>query len=99
MKAYTTESAPLYAPGVVDAVNRAQAVLKAARQADALIVHTNIRYHSKHFIDGGIWVQKAPVMKAMVEGNPLSEFCDEVLPLESELVVSKQYASAFLART
>lgn len=95
MQGYTTEGAPLYAPGVVEAVGRAQSVLQAAREAGALIVHTNIRYQPGHFLDGGIWVQKAPVMKDMVEGNPLAEFCNEVRPLDSELVISKQYASAF----
>ena len=95
MKAYTTEGAPLYAPGVIEAVSRAQSILQVARETGALIVHTNIRYHPGHFLDGGIWVQKAPVMRAMVEGNPLAEFCDEVIPLETELVISKQYPSAF----
>lgn len=99
MKAYTTEGAPLYAPGVIEALTRAQSVLLAARETGVLIVHTNIRYQSGLFLDGGIWVQKAPVMKAMVEGNPLAEFCDEVTPQETELVISKQYASAFFGTT
>lgn len=94
-KAYTTKGAPLYAPGVPDAAKQAQFVLQAARDKGQLVIHTNIRYHSGHFIDGGIWVKKAPVMKDMVDGNPLAEFCDEVVPQETELVISKQYASAF----
>ncbi|OEY65944.1 N-carbamoylsarcosine amidohydrolase [Marinobacter sp. X15-166B] len=96
-KAYTTEGAPLYAPGVPDAVRQAQSVLQVARDQGELIIHTNIRYHPGNFLDGGIWVKKAPVMKDMVDGNPLAAFCDEVLPLDSELVISKQYASAFFA--
>ena len=42
-----------------------------------------------------MWVKKSPVMKAMVEGNVLAEFCDEVQPEKGELVIVKQYASAF----
>ena len=34
-------------------------------------------------------------MKAMVEGNVLAEFCDGVEPKDGELVIVKQYASAF----
>lgn len=34
-------------------------------------------------------------MKSMVEGNPQAAFCESVAPLQEELVISKQYASAF----
>ncbi|WP_223454555.1 N-carbamoylsarcosine amidohydrolase [Pseudomonas sp. GL-RE-19] len=95
MQGYTTRGAPLYAPGVVDAVAESVALLAKARQAGIPVIHTNIRYHPDHFADGGMWVKKAPVMKDMVEGNPLAAFCPEVLPLAEEVVLSKQYASAF----
>ncbi|WP_062268291.1 N-carbamoylsarcosine amidohydrolase [Endozoicomonas arenosclerae] len=95
MEAYTTPGAPLYAPDVVEAVSRAGKILESARLAGARIIHTNIRYQPDTFQDGGIWVKKAPVMKDMVEGNPLAEFCQEVMPLTSELVISKQYPSSF----
>ena len=95
MQGYTTEGAPLYAPGVVSAVAETVDLLEAARRSGIPVVHTNIRYHPGHFADGGMWVRKAPVMKDMVEGNPLAAFCPEVTPLEHEVVISKQYASAF----
>ena len=95
MQGYTTEGAPLYAPGVVSAVAETVDLLEAARRASIPVVHTNIRYHPGHFADGGMWVRKAPVMKDMVEGNPLAAFCPEVAPLDHEVVISKQYASSF----
>lgn len=95
MQGYTTEGAPLYAPGVVRAVAETVELLDAARRHGVPVVHTNIRYHPGHFADGGMWVRKAPVMKDMVEGNPLAAFCPEVVPLPEEVVISKQYASAF----
>ncbi|HCE41871.1 MAG TPA: isochorismatase, partial [Alcanivorax sp.] len=73
--------------------------LAAAREAGIPVIHTNIRYQPGRFLDGGIWVKKAPVMKAMVEGNPLAAFCDEVAPDDQELVITKQYASAFFGTT
>ncbi|EWY39461.1 isochorismatase hydrolase [Skermanella stibiiresistens SB22] len=95
LRGYTTEGAALFAPGVVTAVAETVELLEAARSNGIPVVHTNIRYHPGHFADGGVWVRKAPVMRDMVEGNPLAEFCPEVAPLPGEVVFSKQYASAF----
>lgn len=95
LKGYTIEGSPLYAPGVVDAVARTPHLIEAARRAGVPVIHTRILYLAENCADGGTWVQKAPVMKAMVEGNELAEFCDEVVPAAGELVIVKQYASAF----
>jgi len=95
VKAYTTFGAPLYAPGVVEAVARTPALLRVARDQGIPVIHTRILYLAENCADGGVWVKKSPVMKAMVEGNVLAEFCDEVAPASGELVVVKQYASAF----
>ncbi|WP_296260398.1 MULTISPECIES: N-carbamoylsarcosine amidohydrolase [unclassified Pseudomonas] len=95
MQGYTQAGAALYAPGVVSAVAESVALLASARQHGIPVVHTNIRYHPTHFADGGMWVKKAPVMKDMVQGNPLAAFCEQVLPLPEEVVISKQYASSF----
>ncbi|HAT4913769.1 TPA: isochorismatase family protein [Serratia marcescens] len=95
MQAYTTEGAPLFAPGVVSAVEESRELLACARRTGIPVIHTHIRYHAGHFADGGLWVKKAPVMKDMVAGNPLAAFCPPVAPLANEVVLSKQYASAF----
>ncbi|MFW7203388.1 N-carbamoylsarcosine amidohydrolase [Serratia sp. BNK-17] len=95
MQAYTTEGAPLFAPGVVSAVEESRELLACARRTGIPVIHTHIRYHAGHFADGGLWVKKAPVMKDMVKGNPLAAFCPPVAPLGDEVVLSKQYASAF----
>ena len=95
MQGYTTPGSPLFAPGVVEAVAKMPLLLDTARQADIPVIHTNILFYAPDQSDGGTWVKKAPVMRAMVPGNPYAEFCEEVIPSESELVVTKQYASAF----
>ncbi|MGP3038221.1 N-carbamoylsarcosine amidohydrolase [Serratia nevei] len=95
MQAYTTEGAPLFAPGVVSALEESRELLACARRTGIPVIHTHIRYHAGHFADGGLWVKKAPVMKDMVAGNPLAAFCPPVAPLADEVVLSKQYASAF----
>ncbi|MBH3018856.1 N-carbamoylsarcosine amidohydrolase [Serratia ureilytica] len=95
MQAYTTEGAPLFAPGVVSAVEESRELLACARRTGIPVIHTHIRYHAGHFADGGLWVKKAPVMKDMGAGNPRAAFCPPVAPLADEVVLSKQYASAF----
>jgi maleamate amidohydrolase len=94
MRAYTTPGAPLYAPGVVAAVRESRDLLGRARAVGVAVIHTNVRY-GPDCADGGMFVRKIPALRAMVEGNPLAEFCDEVAPLATETVISKQYASAF----
>ncbi|MFJ4172055.1 N-carbamoylsarcosine amidohydrolase [Paenarthrobacter sp. NPDC089714] len=95
VKGYTTEESPLYAPGVVEAVRRAPELLSAARRAGAPVTHTNILFRDPDFADAGMWAKKAPIVKLLVPGNPLSEFCDEAVPAEGELVFTKHYPSAF----
>ncbi|MGP8289169.1 N-carbamoylsarcosine amidohydrolase [Vreelandella zhanjiangensis] len=95
MQGYVLKESPLYAPGVVEAVANMPPLLDAARQGGTPVIHTNILYHAPDQIDGGIWVKKSPVMRAMVAGNPFAEFCTEVVPDSTEPVITKQYASAF----
>lgn len=95
LQGYTTEGAPLYAPGVVDAVEQMHDVLKAARNHNMMIIHTQVRYNPHTFADGGIWTKKAPVLKSLVEGDPYAEFCEGMEPREDELLITKNYASAF----
>lgn len=93
--AYTYEDSPLYAPGAVDALPHIQRLLTHAREQAIPVMHTRIRYQAPDCQDGGVWIEKAPVMKTMVEGNEHAEFCAGAQPLAEELVFTKQYASAF----
>ena len=62
-----TEHARLSPPklGEAEAVANMPALLDAARQSNTPVIHTNILYHAPDQLDGGIWVQKSPVMRAM----------------------------------
>ncbi len=95
MKGYTTEGAPLFASGVVDAVSESRELLQVVRKVGITLIHTTVRYNSVNFEDGGAWLKKARVLKCLVEVNPFTASCDGVSPIEGETVIIKNYASAF----
>jgi len=95
LQGYTTEGSALYAPGVVACVKEMPELLEVGRAKGVPIIHTQVRYTPPDFADGGVWIQKAPVLKDLVEGNPYADFCEEVIPREGEVIITKQYASAF----
>lgn len=95
IKAYTTEGSPLYAPGVVRCVRELPELLALARAKPIPVLYTAVRYTPPDFADGGLWMRKAPLLKRLVDGDPYAEICDELSPLAGELIVTKQYASAF----
>lgn len=93
VEAYFDESSPLYA-GVDDALASALRIREAARAADIPVVYTNVVY-TEGGADGGVFFRKVPVLEAFVAGNPLGAWPAGLEPAENELVVSKQYPSAF----
>lgn len=94
MRAYTTPGAPLYAEGVVRAVEQSVALLAAAREAGIPVIHTRVLFHPSG-MDGGLFARKVPVLRSLVPGEPLAEFDPRVAPDTRELVIVKNYASAF----
>lgn len=97
VQAYFDESCPLYA-GVDDARQAALRILGAARRADVPIVYTNVVYQPGG-ANGGVFFRKVPVLESFVVGNPMGAWAEGVAPAENELVISKQYPSAFFGTT
>ena len=95
LQGYTTEGSALYAPGVVECVKEMPEVLALAREKNVPVIHTRVLYTKPNYEDGGVWVKKAPVLLDLVEGHPYADFCEGVEPQEGEVVIIKQYASAF----
>jgi len=95
LQGYTLKGAPLFAPGVVRAVAEMPPLLKLARAKKMPIIHTRVLYNPSDFVDGGVWVRKAPVLKSLVPGNKYAQFCKGVEPKKGELVIVKNYASCF----
>lgn len=91
--AYLDPASPLYA-GVEEAVASAARVVGAARAAGVPVVHTKVVI-ARGGADAGHFWRKVPSLKVFEEGSPLAEPDPAVAPLPGEVVVTKQYASAF----
>ncbi len=96
VKAYTTPGAPLYAPDVVTAAARSAPLLELARAKGLPVIFTKVLFHPSGQ-DGGWFVRKVPVLRSFVPGEPLTEIVDELPVADSDLVLVKNYASAFFA--
>jgi maleamate amidohydrolase len=93
VQAYFEPGSPLYA-GVDAALASALRLLAAARAAGVMRVVTNVSYR-KGLVDGGIFTRKVPALSSFEDGNPLGRFPDGLEPRDDEIVISKQYPSAF----
>jgi nicotinamidase-related amidase len=93
MRAYFEPGSPLCLPSP-DCLASAARVLRAARAAGVTVIHTRVEF-AKDGSDGGVFVRKVGALRNLFGGGPLSELMPEVAPAEGELVVTKQYASAF----
>ncbi|AMO72952.1 isochorismatase family protein [Sphingorhabdus sp. M41] len=79
---------------VEDALSSALRVREAARLARIPVILTNVSYHVSG-IDGGRFFEKAAPLRYFIEGHPMGAFAEGLEPREDELVISKQYPSAF----
>ncbi|MGB5492696.1 MAG: isochorismatase family protein [Woeseiaceae bacterium] len=93
VQAYFEESCPLYA-GVEESLTSALRIRDAARAADIPVIYTNVVYQAGG-ADGGVFFRKVPALEAFIEGNPLGGWPQGLIPAAGEVVVSKQYPSAF----
>jgi maleamate amidohydrolase len=93
VQAYFEESCPLYA-GVEESLTSALRIRDAARAADVPVIYTNVVYQAGG-ADGGVFFRKVPALEAFIEGNPLGGWPQGLIPAAGEVVISKQYPSAF----
>ena len=94
IRAYTDPGSPLFAPAVVEAVKATVPLLAASRRKGLPIIYTRVVYHPSGN-DGGLFVRKVPTLRRMVEGEPLAEIVPELPPGPDDIILIKQYASAF----
>jgi maleamate amidohydrolase len=93
VQAYFDRDCALYA-GVEDALASALRVREVARSAAVPVIYSNVVYHEDG-ADGGVFFRKAPVLKNFIAGNPMGAWPSDLQPADDEMVISKQYPSAF----
>ena len=93
VEAYFDKGCALYA-GVEDALASAIRLQGAARKAGIPVIYTNVVYN-KSVLNGGRFYQKSMTLHNFIEGSPMGAWPKGLVPRDDELVISKQYPSAF----
>ncbi len=92
-KAYFDPACELYA-GVENALASALRIRAAAREAGILVALTEVVYQDGG-INGGRFYEKSKPLHNFIKGRKTAEFADGLVPYPDEIIVSKQYPSAF----
>lgn len=92
--AYLTPDCGLYSPRFEDALASCERLTAAARKSGVPVIFTNVAYRAGG-ADGGLFYKKVPALEAFLDGSPLGAFPPSLQPEPSDVIVTKQYASAF----
>ncbi|KQT46927.1 isochorismatase [Devosia sp. Leaf420] len=93
VEAYFDPSCSLYA-GTESALESGLRLQAVAREVGVPVIYTNVVYN-KTALNGGRFYQKSMTLHHFLEGSPMGAWPKGLVPGEDELVISKQYASAF----
>ncbi|HEV7707712.1 MAG TPA: isochorismatase family protein [Asanoa sp.] len=99
VRAYFQPDAELYM-GSRDCLDSAARVVAAARAGGVPVIYTRVAY-GPGGIDGGLFFKKVGALRHFVtgSGSDLGEIMPDVAPEPGDLVITKQYASAFFGTT
>jgi maleamate amidohydrolase len=97
-QAYTEPGSALHAgDGAHRAVAACRELLDGARSAGRPVLHTRIVLRAPS--DGGLFVRKVPALDVFRAPGPLADPPPGLEPLPGEVVISKEFASAFFGTT
>lgn len=92
--AYLDPASPFHAIAAGPAVEVNERLVAAARDRGVPVVFTQVEYLSDG-ADGGLFYRKVPMLSAFRAGSPFGAFAPTLRPEPGDVVVTKQYASAF----
>ena len=96
-RAYFEPESPLYgAEGCASALESARRLLKAARESGVPVIFTEVKYLPGG-VDGGVFYRKTPPLACFEDGNPLQTLAEGLDVRDGEILITKQYPSAFFA--
>ncbi len=93
VRAYFDESCELYAD-VDEELASALRLVDLAREKNLPIIYTNVVYQPGG-ANGGVFYKKAKPLQHFQQGGKMGEWPAGLTPRDNELVISKQYPSAF----
>lgn len=93
VRAYLDPASPLYA-GADHVLEANRSLIEAARKADVPVIFTRVCYAADG-ADGGLFYRKVPALAAFRGDAPMGAFPAEIAPETGDLVITKQYPSAF----
>lgn len=88
------EQSPL-AGSLDQEINIINRLIAAARPQAIPVIFTVIGFEPNHQADGGLWVEKIPTLRRLTRGSTGVEIDPRLERQASDLVIIKQYASAF----
>lgn len=92
-RAYFEPDSPLHA-GVPEVVDRCRTLIEAARAAGVPVLWTRVEIEPGG-ADGGVFYRKVGALAVFERGGPLGDWVPSLEPAPGEIVITKQYASAF----
>lgn len=95
VRAYTEPDGPFALPDATSTVAATEQLVAAARSGGRPVVWTVVEY-AADLSDGGLFVRKVPALAAFADGAPGRWGELTLAPEPGDLVVAKQYASAFV---
>lgn len=93
VRAYFDPECELYAD-VQPELESSLRIVEAARKHKVPVIYTNVVFDAAGRM-GGRFFQKAMPLHNFVQGSPMGAWAEGVAPADDEIVISKQYASAF----
>jgi maleamate amidohydrolase len=93
VQAYFDTNCELYAD-VGNALDSALRIRAEARNVSVPVIYTRVVYQQEG-IDGGLFFKKVLPLRHFISGSRLCGWADGLEPADSELVITKQYPSAF----
>ncbi|QTH20178.1 isochorismatase family protein [Rhizorhabdus wittichii] len=91
--AYVEEGSPLFI-GTDAPLESNRRLIAGARATGTPVIFTRVEYQ-RGGADGGHFFRKVPALRCFETGSPLGEFPASASPEPGDIVVTKQYASAF----
>ncbi|GIU66856.1 isochorismatase family protein [Candidatus Phycosocius spiralis] len=95
--AYINPESPLYAgQSAQDALTAMITLRSLAHRLAIPVVLTGVRFQ-RGGIDGGLFFKKVPALKLFETDSPMAAFPEALSPAPSDIIIMKNYASAFFA--